>query len=216
MNTYNLVFIEVNKLNFNEVALIWDTDRRIKRAKVISDFIKNKVKLHSEMNVLEFGCGTGLISFNLYQFVNKIIGYDTSDKMLDIFDRKTNELITFNVYSSTNLSVYMNQIDCLISSMVFHHIPDIRSQLIELSNVLTTKGELFIVDLDKEDGSFHKDEINFEGHNGFDRVEFCEVLTSVGFEIIEVGTVLKDVKRINEKDVEYSLFYIHARKVKYD
>lgn len=203
----------VNNLNFNDIALMWDTDRRIKRAKVISDFIKEKVRLHSEMNVLEFGCGTGLISFNLYQSVNKIIGYDTSEKMIDVFNRKINELNAINVSSTTDLLKYSNQIDCVLSSMVFHHILDIKSQLYELSKVLTSKGELFIVDLDKEDGSFHKDEVGFDGHNGFDRDEFCEILTSINFEIIEVGTVLNDVKRINGTDVPYSLFYIHARKV---
>lgn len=210
------VFTKVSKLNFNDIALMWDTDRRIKRAKVISVFIKEKVKLHSDMNVLEFGCGTGLISFNLYQSVNKIIGYDTSEKMIDVFNRKINELNANNVKSTTELLKYSNQIDCILSSMVFHHIPDIRSQLYELSKVLTSKGELFIVDLDKDDGSFHKDEVGFEGHNGFDRDEFCEILTSMSFEIIEVGTVLKDVKRINGFDVPYRLFYIHVRKVKYD
>lgn len=210
------VFTKVSKLNFNDIALMWDTDRRIKRAKVISVFIKEKVKLHSDMNVLEFGCGTGLISFNLYQSVNKIIGYDTSEKMIDVFNRKINELNANNVKSTTELLKYSNQIDCILSSMVFHHIPDIRSQLYELSKVLTSKGELFIVDLDKDDGSFHKDEVGFEGHNGFDRDEFCEILTSMSFEIIEVGTVLNDVKRKNSFDVPYSLFYIHVRKVKYD
>lgn len=199
-------------MNFNDIALKWDTERRIKRAKVISDFIKEKVKLHSEMNVLEFGCGTGLISFNLYQSVNKIIGYDTSDKMLEVFNRKAIELAIVNVQSTTNLLKNSNQIDCVLSSMVFHHIPDIKSQLNELSKVLTSLGELFIVDLDKEDGSFHKDELDFEGHNGFDRDEFCAILKSVGFMIIEVGTVLTDTKCINGADVPYSLFYIHARK----
>jgi len=199
-------------MNFNDFALKWDTDRRVKRAKVISDFINEKVKLHSEMNVLEFGCGTGLISFNLYPLVNSIIGYDTSDRMLDVFSRKTNDLNTNNVKSTTNLLAYTNQIDCVISSMVFHHILDIKSQLNELSKVLISNGELFIVDLDKEDGSFHKDELDFVGHNGFDRDEFCEILRSIGFEIMGVGTVLTDVKRVNGIDIPYRLFYIHARK----
>jgi ubiquinone/menaquinone biosynthesis C-methylase UbiE len=195
---------------------MWDTDRRIRRAKVISESIKENINLHSEMNVLEFGCGTGLISFNLYQSVNEIIGYDTSEKMLDVFNRKIIELNVMNVKSTTNLLKYSNQIDCVISSMVFHHIPDIKSQLYELSNVLTSNGELFIVDLDKEDGRFHQDEIGFDGHNGFERNELCEIIRSVCFEIIDVGTVLRDMKSINGNEVPYSLFYIHARKINDD
>lgn len=202
-------------MNFNNVANTWDTDRRIKRAKLISDFIDKKVILHSEMNVLEFGCGTGLISFNLYPLVKSVIGYDASEKMLEVFNQKMNDLNLINVKTTTQLLTYTNQIDCVISSMVFHHILDIKTQLIELSKILKIDGQLFIVDLDLDDGSFHQDELDFVGHNGFDRNEFCDVLKSVDFEIIEVGTVLSDIKYIGDVDVPYSLFYVKARK-KYD
>ncbi len=202
-------------MNFNNVANTWDTERRIKRAKIISDFISERAKLHSDMSVFEFGCGTGLISYNLYPLVKSIIGYDNSEKMLDVFNQKIKDLNLNTIKSTNNLMTYANQIDCVISSMVFHHILDIKTQLIELSKIIKKDGQLFIVDLDQEDGSFHKDEIDFIGHNGFDRDEFSYVLKSINFEIIEVGTVLSDVKRINDRDVPYSLFYIKARK-KYD
>ena len=202
-------------MNFNNEANTWDTDRRIKRAKLISDFINKKVTLHSEMNVLEFGCGTGLISFNLYPLVKSVIGYDTSEKMLEVFNQKMNDLNLSTVNITNNLMTYTNQIDCVISSMVFHHILDIKTQLIELSKILKIGGQLFIVDLDLDDGSFHQDELDFVGHNGFDRNEFCDVLKSVDFEIIEVGTVLSDIKHVSDVDVPYSLFYVKARK-KYD
>ena len=202
-------------MNFNNEANTWDTDRRIKRAKLISDFINKKATLHSEMNVLEFGCGTGLISFNLYPLVKSVIGYDTSEKMLEVFNQKINDLNLSTVNIANNLMTYTNQIDCVISSMVFHHILDIKTQLIELSKILKIGGQLFIVDLDLDDGSFHQDELDFVGHNGFDRNEFCDVLKSVDFEIIEVGTVLSDIKHVSDVDVPYSLFYVKARK-KYD
>ena len=73
-----------------------------------------------------------------------------------MFNRKINELNTNNVKSTTNLRTYTNQINCVISSIVFQHLPDIRLQLIDLSKVLSLIGELLIVNLDNEDGSFHK------------------------------------------------------------
>lgn len=207
------VFTKVIKLNFDDMALIWDTERRVKRAKVISDIIKEKVKFHSDMNVLEFGCGTGLISYNLYQCVKTIIGYDSSDKMIEVYNMKAYELNINNVHSTNSLLEYSNQIDCVISSMVFHHILDIKSQLNEIMKVLKTNGEVFIIDLDLENGDFHQDELGFEGHNGFDRIDFKNILISVGCGIIDIGTVLHDTKKINGKDIPYSLFYVHARKV---
>lgn len=207
------MFIKVNNLNFNDVALIWDTDRRINRAKVISNFIKEKINLHSEMNVLEFGCGTGLISFNLNQYVRTIIGYDSSDKMIEVFNQKAKDLNVNNVHGTDSLLEFSNQIDCVISSMVFHHILDVKTQLREIMEVLKINGEICIVDLDLEDGSFHQDESGFEGHNGFERLEFNAILKSVGCEIIDIGTVLHDTKKVKGYDIPYSLFYIHARKV---
>lgn len=201
-------------MNFNEIAETWDTERRINRAKEISNFIKSRVTINKDMTMLEFGCGTGLITFNFVDDVTKMIGYDSSEKMLEVFNEKIIKLKTTNVYSTSDLQSQNNQINLVISSMVFHHIIDINTSLKEIFDVLKSNGDLFIVDLDLEDGSFHRIETEFYGHNGFDREKFKSYLIESGFAIMDCGTVLNDVKNVNGIDIPYSLFYVHGRKRK--
>ena len=51
-------------MDFNEIAKEWDSDRRIQRAIKISDLIFSKSIIERETILLDYGCGTGLISQN--------------------------------------------------------------------------------------------------------------------------------------------------------
>jgi len=199
-------------MNFNDEANTWDTERRIKRSKQISDFILSNIVIEKESILLDFGCGTGLISQNFIHHVSRIVGYDTSDNMLDIFDNKFSNLKN-RVMSISDLSQLDMKVDIVISSMVFHHIVNVDDALKQLWSVLKDQGNLIIIDLDSEDGSFHRDEIGFNGHNGFDRDMFMSKLKINGFEPMAIGTVLNDIKYQNGNVIPYSLFYVHARKL---
>ncbi|SHH69713.1 hypothetical protein [Clostridium grantii] len=71
---------------------------------------------------------------------------------------------------------------------------------------------LCIVDLDKEDGSFHKEYEDFDGHNGFNQEDLKDILTSVGFKDIQSNTFFYDEKIIEGQKVSYSLFLMKASK----
>lgn len=200
-------------MNFDDVANTWDTERRIKRSQKICDFILSNINLNKNGILLDYGCGTGLISQNMINHVSKIIGYDPSDKMLYIFDSKFSRFKN-RVMSIRNLSQLDCKVDHVISSMVFHHIVDVDEVLSQLLSVMNEQGDLIIIDLDSEDGSFHSDEIGFNGHDGFDREMFANKLKMNGFEPVRIGTVLNDIKYQNGNPVPYSLFYVHARKSK--
>jgi Predicted methyltransferase (contains TPR repeat) len=44
------------------------------------------------MKVLDFGCGTGLLSFFLQPYVGEITGIDTSKGMIEVFDKKLKKI----------------------------------------------------------------------------------------------------------------------------
>lgn len=199
-------------MNFNDEAKEWDTDRRINRAKQIADFLKSKINFGNKSIMLEFGCGTGLISNHFLDYFSKIIGYDQSDKMLEVFNKKFLEEKD-RVIGINNIVELNSEVDIVISSMVFHHIEDINQSLNDIKKVLKKHGELIIVDLDLDDGSFHSNEIGFKGHNGFDRDLFVKQLSLNGFNTIQVGTVPQDKKILSNKEISYSLFYVHAIKI---
>ena len=75
-------------MDFNAQANHWDTDRRKQRAKQISALIREKLQFTGDEVLLDYGCGTGLISFNLSQGVGTVVGYDSSLQMLEVFNSK--------------------------------------------------------------------------------------------------------------------------------
>lgn len=197
-------------MDFNAQANHWDTDRRKQRAKQISALIREKLQFTGDEVLLDYGCGTGLISFNLSQGVGTVVGYDSSLQMLEVFNSKID---SNKILSTNSLESYNNHFDCVVSSMVFHHIMNLDEALDDVYRIMKVDGKLLIVDLDLDDGSFHRDELDFKGHNGFERNQFKSLVESHGFACIELETALRDNKRSDDKELQYSLFYLYAKKV---
>ncbi len=197
-------------MDFNAQANHWDTDRRKQRAKQISALIREKLEFTGDEVLLDYGCGTGLISFNLSQGVGTVVGYDSSLQMLEVFNSKID---SNKILSTNSLESYNNHFDCVVSSMVFHHIMNLDEALDDVYRIMKVDGKLLVVDLDLDDGSFHRDELDFKGHNGFERNQFKSLVESHGFACIELETALRDNKRSDDKELQYSLFYLYAKKV---
>lgn len=203
-------------MSFDEYAKNWDTDKRISRAKIIANEICNSINIDESYSVMEFGCGTGLVSFNLYDKFNKITLIDSSKGMIDILNTKINKY-KINNMAPKHLDIFNEDLedekfDVIYNSMVLHHINDINGIINKFYRLLNNNGYLCIVDLDKEDGSFHREYPDFNGHNGFNQNELKDILDSEGFSDVESETFLYDEKIIDGKKVNYSLFLMKARK----
>ena len=59
--------------------------------------------------------------------------------------------------------------DLVVASLVLHHVHDIPRVLAGFRDLLDPGGHVAIADLDTEDGSFHAQVHDFDGHPGFDR-----------------------------------------------
>jgi 2-polyprenyl-3-methyl-5-hydroxy-6-metoxy-1,4-benzoquinol methylase len=200
---------------FDDYAKKWDTDRRINRAKIISEEISNSIEINKEYSAMEFGCGTGLISFNLVEKFENITLIDSSKGMIDVVKEKIEK------YEVDNMKPYaidlfneeiIEKFDLIYTSMVLHHIQDISGLANKFYTLLNDGGQVIIVDLDKEDGSFHKNEPGFNGHNGFDQEKLKEIFIEVGFRDAESTTFFYDEKKIEGKNIKYSLFIMKAQK----
>ncbi|MBW6410656.1 class I SAM-dependent methyltransferase [Clostridium weizhouense] len=204
-------------MNFDDEAKNWDTERRINRAKVIANKISNSININKNFSAMEFGCGTGLISFNLYNKFKEITLIDSSKGMIDILNYKINKYKVNNM-TAKNLDIFdensLNmKYDVIYSSMALHHIYNTEKIIKKFYELLNENGYLCIVDLDKDDGSFHKEDPNFNGHNGFDQEELKGVFSSAGFNDVESSTFFNGIKVIDGKKNKYSLFLMRARKV---
>lgn len=203
-------------MNFDEGAKSWDTERRINRAKIIAAEIRKAAGTGEGRCAMEFGCGTGLISFNLYDEFKSITLVDSSKGMID----KLNEKIkTYNISNMTaeysdlvNGGLVNHSFDVIYSSMALHHVKETEQIIKIFYRLLNIGGYLCIVDLDKDDGSFHKGEPGFDGHNGFDQKQLRNILARAGFKDAESKTFYFDEKIIEGQSVGYSLFLMKGRK----
>ena len=159
-------------MEFDALAESWDTQRRIDRAKVIAKEIEEYVEIENTDIALEFGCGTGLVSFNLQNKFREIDLIDSSHEMLDKLKIKINK------YRLTNLNPILLDItekqeldktyDVIYTSMALHHIQDIDSIIKYFYTQLAPRGRLYLVDLNVVSEMFHQQEKDFNGHHGFD------------------------------------------------
>lgn len=204
------------RLSFDKKAKDWDDNRRIQRSKVIAEKIIDYVNLQETFTGLEFGCGTGLISLNLYDKLGKITCIDTSSGMIKQLEDKVAEhnldKITVTQLNINDDHDLKSEYDIIYSSMSLHHVTSLEETLQNFYDLLQDGGQLCIVDLDKEDGSFHSQESNFLGHNGFEQKELSQLLEQVGFNNVISETFYNDERSIGNRNIEYSLFIMKAQK----
>lgn len=204
-------------MSFDNHAKNWDTELRITRAKKIATEIE-KVLEKAEVSIaMEFGCGTGLISFNIFERFEKVVLVDSSKGMIDIVNTKismfgVNNMVAIMADICTSNTIE-EKFDVIYSSMVLHHVNNITEIIDTFKDMLNPNGYLIIVDLDKEDGSFHKEYADFDGHNGFDQDDLRNDLASAGYEDIESRTFYHDIRVIDEDEIKYSLFLMKAKKM---
>jgi ubiquinone/menaquinone biosynthesis C-methylase UbiE len=105
------------------------------------------------------------------------------------------------------------QYNLIITSLVLHHIVDIQKIIKRFYELVKADdGYICIVDINKEDGSFHKNEQGFIGHNGFDPSELEMIAGSFGFKPYHQKTFYSKSKNVNGKQVDYSLFILVLKK----
>jgi len=203
--------------NFNDAASTWDEEpRRVRLASEVAEAVKREVALNGDMDVLDYGCGTGLVSLILQPLVRSITGADTSDGMLEILRAKVAAQHLTNVHTlllePERDSLPAERFDLVLSSMTLHHVEDLGTLLRDFYRVLRPGGLLAVADLDSEDGSFHGHGLA-AAHSGFDRERMRGMLVEAGFRDCRAVTAAMVEKPDAQGVVRtYSVFLITARK----
>lgn len=205
------------KRNFDKEAASWDeAPGRVKAANDIADAISKEVLLTSDMDVLDFGCGTGLVSLRLQPLVRSVTGVDSSKGMLDVFKEKIKSRNLTNVrtqYLDIGQGYSLEgSYHLIVSSMTFHHIKEIRPVLDQFYKISASSGYLCIADLDPDEGKFHD---NNDGifHFGFDRAALRRNFMEAGFEDIRDRTAAEIIKPVPDGGTKlFTVFLMTGRK----
>jgi len=99
------------------------------------------------LNVLDFGCGTGLLTEQISPLANKIVALDTSKEMVSVLNNKNLPNVTTlseplsedTINKKTSLQKKFNLI---VASSVLGFIPEYKSTLIILKSLLASDGIL--------------------------------------------------------------------------
>ena len=173
--------------DFDSVARTWDENpMHMERSQAIALKMEAMLPLSREMKALEYGAGTGILSFILSKQLGSIVMMDSSAEMVKVMAEKVVDRNATNLVPVCfNLEHEMPQqsFDLIFNQMVLHHIADVPSIFKKFYKMILPDGFLAIADLYPEDGSFHGE--GFDGHLGFDPEKLKVLLLEIGFKNID-------------------------------
>jgi ubiquinone/menaquinone biosynthesis C-methylase UbiE len=205
-------------MNFDQKARDWDKDpQRLERAKLFANEIIRFLGNKKILNALEFGSGTGLVSFQLKDRFKTITLADNSAGMIEVLTEKIrNENISNMTPRLVDVFVDKNGLsgfNLIYTLLTLHHLKDIPETLEIFNSMLNAGGYVCIGDLVTEDGSFHHNDPEFDGHRGFDQDELKRQLITNGFKI-EFETIFTLIEREHNGIMKkYPLFILIGKKV---
>ena len=192
---------------FDDLAKAWDSKpERVAGAMVFVDKVKEYLKCDiKNFKVLDYGCGSGLVSFGFANDVSQVEGLDYSQGMIEVYNEKAKRIgidnIFGNIHDINKEDLDENQYDLVVTNMTMHHINNIEDFVLKLANSLKSCGQLFIADLYKEDGTFHSDNTDVV-HFGFDEDEIYQAFFEAGL----LNITIEKLHSIDKPMTSYDVF----------
>jgi ubiquinone/menaquinone biosynthesis C-methylase UbiE len=202
--------------NFDEEAKSWDANPlRVARANAVAAALQARLPLAPSMRAMEYGSGTGLLSFALRPCLGHITLADSSPGMLAVLAEKIAAAGADHSLRPLRLDLAADPVpperfQLIYTLMTLHHIADTDKILRDFCTLLDPGGWLCVADLDAEDGSFHGP--GFAGHLGFDRGALAEKSRQAGLSRITFSTVFQMPKVVEGRKKDFPLFLMSAQK----
>jgi tRNA (cmo5U34)-methyltransferase len=204
------------KNHFDAVASDWDKNQlHLKRTKAIAKCLSKMIDIQLHMFALEFGAGTGLLSFELKRKFSEITLMDSSEGMIEA----TSEMIRMSgdthlfplLFDLEKNDFTEKKFDLIFSQMAMHHVNDIDRMLEKFYMMLYPGGKLAIADLYTEDGTFH--DFEFDGHFGFDPLDLAEKATKKGFSLRSIRKCYTIVRELPDGEAKkFPIFLLVVEK----
>lgn len=121
----------------------WNSTLYDKQHDFVAEYGKGLLEFvpkNDEQVILDLGCGTGVLTVQLAELCNRIVGVDSSQSMIDKAKERFNN-IEFKVCDALALP-FENEFDVVFSNAVFHWISDHDTLLKSIHKVLKAQGVL--------------------------------------------------------------------------
>lgn len=152
-----------SQARFDALASTWDNVKyRTDHAAVVASFMVYKKWISERSEVMEFGCGTGLLTFELLkqgQKFQRIDGVDNSKGMVEQFNveskKKGVESFCHGRLEDVLTVKDVRKYDVIYSLKVYHHVPDCNAVTQALLRRLKLGGILVIADFEATPNAEH-------------------------------------------------------------
>lgn len=186
---------------FSEEAATWDEDEgHVERARAVAGILREAVALRSDMDVLEIGGGTGLLSRELAGDIGRATVTDVAPGMVEAAEGALADPRyagwQARRYDVEHDPLLEERYDLVLGLLALHHMGDIPAVIGRCAELLRPGGAVALIDLDHDpEGAFHAHVHDFDGHDGFTREDlrqWLEVAGLVDVQTRDAGTVTKE------------------------
>ena len=202
---------------FDIKAAGWDANpMHWDRSAAIAKEIIKGIPLRTDFRAIEFGAGTGILSFLLKDHLKEILLLDNSSEMIRLTEEKISSSGAKNLktkfFDLEHSDLSGEKFDLIFTQMVLHHVSDVNGILAKFHTLLNPGGYLAIADLYPEDGSFHGPETHV--HMGFDTGSLASLLTKLGFRDITTKECFIINRKISENETRpFQVFIMIAKRI---
>ncbi|KAL1748604.1 S-adenosyl-L-methionine-dependent methyltransferase [Schizophyllum fasciatum] len=142
---------EANKAHYDENAASYENIPDVLKlgSLVGAEFRRIVQPSPEKTRVLEYACGTGVVSREIAPFAKSVLGADISQGMVDQYNKRGTETMrAVCVQQGTPLSAQLDNatFDAIVCSMAYHHFADPAAVTRTLSELLAPRGTLVVVD----------------------------------------------------------------------
>jgi len=195
---------------FEEKAKGWDKDDfKTRLSRAIGTTMLEHLDFTADMDVMDFGAGTGLIAGHLVPKVAHIAAVDISQAMLDRLAAKPELRGKVDTLCQDIMDHPLAQkFDVIVSAMAMHHVEDTDKLIESFAAHLKAGGRVALADLDHEDGTFHPAGTTGVFHAGFKRDPLQQLLNKHGISDVQFVTAYA----VERGDKVFPIFLVLGQK----